>query len=169
MSEYVQVRPCTEEDLRQLLQGSTSRHDGDHHRERFDLQTRGQAVYLLAWRGPRNVGRATLYLASKYDGVRSRYPDAAEINALAADPAGQGTGTALIRVAEDHAIARDRTAVGLAVEPSNPAARRLYERLGYRLWDGEQVIDQWTHVADDGTLTHHANACDYLIHSLPGK
>ena len=139
-----------------------------HHRERFALQQEGSAVYLLAWRGDRNVGRATLYRQSKYEEVRMAHPDLTEINALEAAPQGQGTGTALIRAAEAEAGRLGHSGIGLGVELENRAARRLYERLGYAVWGGGQVIDEWTEHRGDGTELPHADPCDYLIKTLAG-
>jgi ribosomal-protein-alanine N-acetyltransferase len=45
---------------------------------------------------------------------------------------GRGTGTALVAFAEER-IFRDHRNVFLCVSDFNPGARRLYERLGYRL------------------------------------
>lgn len=44
----------------------------------------------------------------------------------------RGIGTTLVRAAEALAAERGYHAAELGVEDSNPAARRLYERLGYR-------------------------------------
>jgi ribosomal protein S18 acetylase RimI-like enzyme len=45
---------------------------------------------------------------------------------------GQGIGTTLVHAAEALAAERGYGTVELGVEDSNPGARRLYERLGYR-------------------------------------
>lgn len=55
-----------------------------------------------------------------------------EAAAVARPLRGQGIGTSLVRAAEALAAERGYQAVELGVEDSNPAARRLYERLGYR-------------------------------------
>lgn len=162
----VEVRPCSQDDLDRLLALNPPRHDADHHQERFALQDSGSATYLLAWRAERNVGRATVYYESKYEQVRQVHPAAAEINALAASPRGQGIGTALIRTAERCADGRGHSAIGLAVEPDNPAATRLYQRLGYSPWGQGQVIDEWTERRSDGTDVIHRDTCEYLTKLL---
>ena len=60
--------------------------------------------------------------------------ETATIEAVAVVPERQrrGIGTALIRSAESVAAEHGYGAVQLGVEDSNPDARRLYERLGYR-------------------------------------
>lgn len=161
----LRIGPCTAADLAVLLADAPSAHLAAHHRERFALQGDGRASYLLAWQGRRNVGRTTLYPESKYESVRALHPRAAEINALAADPPGQGTGTALIAAAEAVARRHGHPVIGLAVEPSNPRARSLYERLGYLPWGHGQVIDEWTETRPDRTVEHR-DPCDYLVKDL---
>ncbi|GAB3917745.1 hypothetical protein GCM10011575_41730 [Microlunatus endophyticus] len=161
----LRVEPCSELDLERLLSQDLVPHVAAHHRERFALQGAGAATYLLAWRGHQNVGRATIYNESKYRPVRVTYPATAEINALEAYPQRQGIGTALIAAAESRAAHRRFPSIGLAVEPSNPDARRLYERLGYVLWGRGRVVDEWVEPRDDGDLVHR-DPCDYLIKSL---
>lgn len=165
MTLALRIEPCTEDDLEVLLADDPSPHLAAHHRERFALQCADEATYLLAWRGDLNIGRATVYVESKYHAVRCARPGTAEINALEADPQGRGTGTALIAAAEAIAARNGHPALGLAVEPSNPRARRLYERLGYRSWGHGQVIDEWTEVHADYTIRHR-DACDYLIRPI---
>lgn len=167
-SRFVELRiePCSQSDLERLLDLDLAPHVAEHHRERFALQVSGAATYLLAWRGEQNVGRATVYNGSKYELVRQAHPGTAEINALEAEPQRQGIGTALINASESIAAGRGCTSMGLAVEPSNPDARRLYERLGYVLWGRGQVIDEWVEPRDGSDLVHQ-DPCDYLIKPLP--
>jgi GNAT superfamily N-acetyltransferase len=162
----LRVEPCSAEDLELALSPQLPPEVARHHRERFALQADGSAIYLLAWRGRQNVGRATVYAESKYESVRRVHPRAAEINALEANPQRQGTGTALIAAAESLALQRGHTELGLAVEPDNVHARRLYRRLGFVRWDGGEVIDEWIEHRDNGCEVQHRDRCDYLIKSL---
>lgn len=165
----VSVAPCTEDDLERLRRSDLSSHALSHHEERFSWQQDGIATYLLAWSGDRNVGRATLFVVSKYAEVRRHHPDAAEINALEANPQGQGIGTAMITGAEEVAARDGHAWIGLAVEAGNAGARRLYERLGYRRWPHGDVIDEWTEPRDDGPDIQHRDPCLYLLKPLePG-
>jgi GNAT superfamily N-acetyltransferase len=123
----------------------------------------GQAVYLLAWRDGELAGRGTVLAASKYDAVRQLLGDFPELNALEADPVGQGTGTALIVCAEQTARASGAALIGMAVEVSNDGAWRLYQRLGYRDWGHGPVTDYWDETGPDGTVRKtHADPCYYL-------
>lgn len=160
------VRVCTAADLELAVGAAPGRADADHLRERFGRQSAGEALLLLAWRQQRPVGRATLLLASTYEQVRSAHPRLAEINALEADPQGEGTGTALIEAALAICTARGIPALGLAVDPGNRALR-LYRRLGFEGWSGGSVVDVWTEHRDDGTVLEHADPCDYLLRAVP--
>lgn len=162
----LRIAPCSAEELEVLLSLDLPSHVATDHRERFALQRKGEATYLLAWQGNRNVGRATLYAQSKYEVVRESHPGVAEINALDANPQGRGTGSALIAAAEAVAGRRGHSEVGLGVELSNSRARRLYQRLGYTLWGGGQIVDEWTEHHDSGADIRHADLCDYLIKPL---
>jgi GNAT superfamily N-acetyltransferase len=125
------------------------------------------ALYLLAWQGPEVVGRVTLLLRSRYPEVRSLLAGMAEMNALEARPQGQGIGTALILAGQREAKRRGTPILGLAVEVANHGARRLYERLGYVLWEHGLVIDRWTEKDDKGrAVREHADQCFYLTKAL---
>ncbi|MGW1341551.1 N-acetyltransferase family protein [Kribbella sp. NPDC002412] len=160
------IRPATQADVDGLI--APAEPAAQHHlRERWATQQRGDGLFLLAHRDGAVVGHTMLFRESKYDEVRAAH-DVAEINALHAYVQGQGIGTAIIRAAEAIAAGEwSRPAIGLAVGAGNPGARRLYERLGYQLWKGDQVIDRWTEKDADGNVVHaHADPCDYLLKPL---
>jgi RimJ/RimL family protein N-acetyltransferase len=161
------IRPATRADVDRLIStvdGPAAQH---HLRERWETQERGDGLFLLAHREGEVVGHTLLYKRSKYAEVRDAH-DPAEINALHAYVRNQGIGTAIIRAAE--AIVAEqwsRPVIGLAVGFGNHGARRLYERLGYRPWDGEPVIDRWTEQDADGNVVRsHADPCVYLLKQL---
>jgi ribosomal protein S18 acetylase RimI-like enzyme len=138
-----------------------------HHEERWASQLRQEAVYLLAWNGTEVVGRVSLLFQSKYPDVQSLLDGPAEMNGLEARPQGQGTGTALIVAGEREARRRGTAVLGLAVEVDNHGARRLYERLGYVMWDHGLVIDRWTERDRHGrAVSEQADECHYLFKSL---
>jgi predicted N-acetyltransferase YhbS len=101
--------------------------------------------------------------ASKYVRVRQLLGSFPEMNALEARPPGGGTGTALIGFAEETARALGASTIGLAVDVSNQGARRLYERLGYCVWDNGVAVDHWDETDSDGTVVRsNADTCEYL-------
>lgn len=160
------IRPATREDVERLVAAAdpAAQH---HHRARWEIQERGGGLFLLAHRDGEIVGHTLLYKQSRYVEVRDAH-DPVEINALHAFVPNQGIGTAIIREAERIAAEEWlRPTIGLAVWHDNHGARRLYERLGYQLWDGEPVIDTWTEQDADGNIVRsHADSCDYLLKPL---
>jgi len=159
------VRPATQAEVDRLIAPaeSAARH---HLRDRWETQQRGDGLFLLAHRDGEIVGHTMLLKQSKYAEVRAAH-DPVEVNALHAYVPNQGIGTAIIRATEAVAAGWSRSAIGLAVGLDNPGARRLYERLGYRQWDGARVIDTWTEQDAEGNIVRsHADACDYLLKQL---
>ena len=73
---------------------------------------------------------------------------------------GLGVGTELIRAAEDVLRARRFRYVSIAVGKDNPRARRLYERLGYRVYREE--IGRWQYVDLEGRL-HRMEEPEFLM------
>ncbi|HEY0471785.1 MAG TPA: GNAT family N-acetyltransferase [Kribbella sp.] len=161
------IRPADQHDLAQLIAAAAdSPAAREHHRERWTRQARGEALYLLARADGAIVGHTMLLRGSKYAAVRAAH-NPAEINALHAYEQGRGIGTALIAAAESLAADWGRDLVGLAVEPQNTGARRLYERLGYRQWDGGQVLDEWTEKDAAGqVIVAHQDPGVYLLKPL---
>lgn len=169
MTDEVTVRVCTAGDLELLLAAAGTNHVcRRHHLAQWDIQTAGQATYLVAWLGDEPVGRGTVLRTSKYQGVIDALGSVPEINALEAFTQGQGIGTKLIVGAEAVARRGGSKILGIAVETDNDGARRLYERLGYRDWGGGHVVDVWCEIDELGnpTVTHH-DPCWYLVKGLP--
>jgi GNAT superfamily N-acetyltransferase len=162
----LRIGPCTQDDLDLLLHAASSPHARHHHQECFDAQGRGEAVYFLAWDGRVPAGMATLLASSKYPEVNARFPGIVEINALEATPQGRGTGSALLRTAEEWARAEGRAFLGLACEEENARALGLYERRGFTPVPGLVVLDEWDEYSADGIGAHHADPCLYLVMGL---
>ncbi|MFB8169603.1 GNAT family N-acetyltransferase [Kitasatospora purpeofusca] len=89
-------------------------------------------------------------------------PGAATLWQLGVHPALQscGIGTLLVRSAEQRIITRGLTRAELAVEESNPRARALYERLGYRAFGRE--LESWDVEAEDGSLRRYGTMCTLM-------
>jgi RimJ/RimL family protein N-acetyltransferase len=163
------VRPAVSQDVDLLIAAEESAAAKAHHRTRWGLQERGDGLFLLALRDHEYVGHMALLRGSKYAEVRAAY-DAAEINALHAYRQGQGIGTAMIAAGEARAADWGHPVIGLAVEPGNVRARRLYERLGYREWDNGLVLDDWTEEDENGVVVRiHRDPCHYLLKELSGR
>jgi ribosomal protein S18 acetylase RimI-like enzyme len=118
----VRIRPCEERDLAHFGAFCLDRHV-EHCRA--ELAAR---IPILVAVGDDDVPIAKVHL--KFD----REHEAALIESAAVEPELQrrGIGTALIGAAEALAAKHGCKTVELGVEDSNPAARRLYKRLGYR-------------------------------------
>ena len=65
---------------------------------------------------------------------------------------GRGIGTALMHAAEELARERGIGIVQLGVEDVNPAARRLYERLGYRSYARMDFVYEGAPVPNPGVM-----------------
>jgi ribosomal protein S18 acetylase RimI-like enzyme len=161
------IRPAEQHEIDRIIAAEESPAAREHHRQRWAQQTRGDADYLFARQDGEVVGHSMLLRRSRYAEVQAG-PNPAEINGLYAYEQGRGIGTAIIAAAEALAIDWGYSSIGLAVEPGNTGARRLYERLGYQQWDGPQVIDEWTEKDADGhVVVAHRDLCLYLFKPLP--
>jgi ribosomal protein S18 acetylase RimI-like enzyme len=78
----------------------------------------------------------------------------------------RGIGTELIRAAEELALERGVTTVGIGVGKDNPRAAALYARLGYR--PVADYLDRYTYEDRDGTIRECVDACAFLVKELPG-
>ena len=76
-----------------------------------------------------------------------RAPDLVYIEALAVaeEHRGRGIGSLLLDDAEQWARARGRRRLALHVLANNTGARRLYERVGFHLWDIPGSGKRWQH------------------------
>src|ERR1700683_4437808 len=105
------------------------------HLPRLHLQEEARARYLVAWRGNEPVGHVLVHLRSSSDhGAALRCAELEDLF-VRAEARGHGIGAALLAAAEREAAGTGAHRLGLAVSVSNPrndAARRLYERFGYR-------------------------------------
>ena len=84
-------------------------------------------TYLVAWDGDEPVGHAHIAWSETKVGV----PQIGDVY-VRPDVRRRGVATALARAAEDAAVARGHGRISLSYGLANDAARRLYERLGYR-------------------------------------
>ena len=80
---------------------------------------------------------------------------------------GEGVGDALLEGAERQAIESGADLIGLAVEPSNSRAIRLYVRRGYLEWVHGTVVDSWNEEdASGNVVATHEDVCQYMTKEL---
>ncbi|HEY6963314.1 MAG TPA: GNAT family N-acetyltransferase [Gaiellaceae bacterium] len=85
-------------------------------------------TYLVAWDGDEPVGHAHV----AWQGTHLGLPEVQDVYVLPTRRR-EGVATALTRASEDAARRRGHARISLSVSrDGNPAARRLYEQLGYR-------------------------------------
>lgn len=123
----IRIRPCVEADLDALEWFGLFTEHREIIRNTYEAQTQGDMLMLLAETNGFPGGQVWLNLAEK------RHLGRGCIWAVRVLPVlqGLGIGTRLLQAAEDALRIRGFTSVELGVEKDNPAARRLYERLGY--------------------------------------
>lgn len=156
------IRPCTAADLR-VLTVRWPAPGGVHEAHAADA-AHGTTDYLVAWHHGEPLGSAVIRWAG-YDGAEGRaaHPDAVEICHLQVRPEhrGEGVGTALIVGSERRAMECGHRCIAVGVADDNPDARRLYERLGYRL-TGIFDVSEYDWMDADG-VTHHALERDQML------
>ena len=147
------IRSCRPEEVPVLEQVSPSPGTSQFHLRRYERQLAGEVIYLTAWLEGSPVGNLCLILGGPDNPqARDRLPPGPEINAFDVIPShrNRGIGSALIGEAERRARDLGHESTVLGVEVNNHAARRLYERLGYREWPHGQMRDSYTWTDDAG-------------------
>jgi GNAT superfamily N-acetyltransferase len=139
------------------------------HLLRLHLQEEAGACYLVAWRGNEPVGHALVHLRPNSD--QGAVLGCAELEDLFVRPdaRGLGVGVALLAAAEIEAAGAGADQVGFAVTVSNPrndAARRLYERCGYRDAGLGEFNTGYTYWDEDGQPHRHEESHRYLCKRL---
>jgi ribosomal protein S18 acetylase RimI-like enzyme len=150
----VAIRPCTRADLPGLEWYGLFAAHRDIFRDAFARQERGENLMLLAVLNGFPIGQTWIDLA------RRRAESAGLLWAVRVYPflQGHGVGTRLLVAAEEALRERGFEWAEIGVEKSNPGARRLYERQGFRVVgelreefhftrpDGERIsepLDEW--------------------------
>jgi GNAT superfamily N-acetyltransferase len=170
------IRPVAEADL-DRLDGAypepgrpTSR-----HRDRWDLQERGEGVYLVCWDANTPIGWVFVYRPdSREVSEQAQRLDCAEVLDLQVDQQfrGQGHGSSLLAAAERLAHDAGWQLIGLEVTVANPHndfARAMYERHGYRdagLGAYQSGYFYWT---ESGERRWDGEPHRFLIKSLIGS
>jgi len=122
IAEQVRIRPCETRDLDRFDVFGT----GHVQYCRDEFARSDVAILLAVSEDDLPVGKVHVHLEHA-DGTVWL-----EAAAVIRPFRGQGVGTGLVHAAEAYAAERGYHVAELGVEDSNPGARRLYERLGYR-------------------------------------
>ncbi|SHM95035.1 GNAT family N-acetyltransferase [Cryptosporangium aurantiacum] len=96
-----------------------------------------------------------------------RRPDAGWLWQFVVHPAFRscGLGTLLVRAAEDRIRQRGLAHAELGVDAANTGARRLYERLGYRVT--REQDEEWDDIDAGGRVVRRRSHCAVLRRTLP--
>ncbi len=162
------IRPLALEEIR-LLEARMPRQMPGVHRERWESQEQGTAVYLIAWQDDAPVGHLVIHWAGSVDepvaSASSGCPNLSDI-AVHPDWPSRGIGSQLMAAAERLVAQRGYQRVGLSVALDNVRARSLYERRGY----GEAGLGpypiRWPYLDEQGQERWREETCIYLIKDL---
>jgi ribosomal protein S18 acetylase RimI-like enzyme len=161
----LRVAPCTSLDDVAAIEATLPTGASAFHRMRYERQDGSE--YLVARVDDVAVGHVLVTPESKYEGVRTALGTFPEANALGVAEAyqRQGVARALMAAAVDAAGRMGAHRLGLAVEPGNEAASRLYAALGFdrhRL----EVVDVWHGIDDDGVRHEQRDLCSYWTRAV---
>ncbi len=165
-----EIGPATPADIAEMTASFPDWGARQKHDQRWQEQEKGNAVYLIAHQQSQPVGHAFL----KWHGATDPHvvehrnvscPDMEDIFVLG-EWRNHGIGTTLIGMAESLVIAQGFQHIGLSVGIENPAARRLYERLGYQDVGFGEYMEQGTYLDEQGNLHVWEERCVYLIKQL---
>ncbi|MEV7038034.1 GNAT family N-acetyltransferase [Amycolatopsis sp. NPDC051061] len=143
--------------------------DGGFLIDRWTRQQKDQGVLFFAWLGNRPAGAVYLWLeAAEEPPIRWHLPDVALLTHLQIHPELRncGVGPALVEAVEEHLIEHGHERVALAVRTDNPAAARLYDRLGFEDWGHGEVICYAQAILPDGGVLEVPERCYVLVKDL---
>lgn len=152
------LRLARKEDIPRLEWFGQYRHFRHLFRRAFREQQEGRRLLLLADCNNFPIGQIFVQLASQRAGVADGSARA-YFYSLRVMPMfrRQGIGTRLILEAENRVRARGFTCVTIAVAKNNEAARRLYERLHYRIFREDE--GKWSYIDHQGERRHVHEPC----------
>ena len=162
----ISIEPLAEADIPALLRHLPR--PRAKHVERLERQRRGEALYLIAWRGETPVGHAVLKSPHAVELAPGRRASCSEIEDLFVTAAERrrGIGGLLLDAAEREAQRQGFTRVGLAVGVDNAAARRLYEQRDYADSGYGEFVLFGSVLGADGAAQRWEERCIYLVKQL---
>ena len=139
-----------------------------NHYKRYELQKRGEGVYLIAWHDHTPVGHFLLRWSGPDDAYIMHYVDVTQSAFLEAGGTRvayrrKGRATALIREAERIAKEKGCAQIGLEVGSiDNPDAKRLYEHLVYVDWGHGYFPIRWEYIDRNGNIGTESEIVTYM-------
>lgn len=144
-------RLCRESDLCELGWFGLYTRYHKFFSEQFERQVKGDNLILVAEANGFPVGRLCVDL------VKGQKDSIGVLWAFAVFPPLQnlGIGTRLMIAAEDVLSGKGYRVAEIGAGKDNPRARRLYERLGYRVV--RDNVEEWDVTTPEGTLLHEVS------------
>ncbi len=159
-----QIRTIKESDLDSLL---LVKSDVSVHTDRFQQQKEGKAVYLGAFINNCAIGYVLLSLDNKEDVMLyTNHEKCADmIDLLIIEPLrNYGIGSRLALACEEFCKKNEIPYLGLDVNPTdNPAAKRLYERLGYNAVGKIHLDGVYEYTDEQGNQGKYEDWCIDMI------
>ena len=143
-----------------------------HHYQRYEVQKRGEGVYLIAWHDHTPVGHFLLRWSGPDDARVMHYVEVTQSAFLEAGGTRvayrrKGVATALIREAERLAKEKGCTKIGLEVgSTDNQYAKRLYKHLGYVDWGHGDFPISWEYIDRNGNTGTESEIVTYMYKPL---
>lgn len=164
-----QIRVIEESDLNRLL---LVKRDISVHRDRFRQQKNGEAVYLAAFINNCAIGYVLLSLKNKEDVMAyTNHEKCADmIDLLVMEPLRNcGIGSRLVLACEKCCEENAIPYLGLDVNPAdNSAAKRLYERMGYRAVGEIHLDGVYEYTDETGNKGQYEDWCIDMIKRTQG-
>lgn len=159
-----QIRVLKERDLDSLR---LVKADASVHMDRFRRQREGKAVYFGAFIHDRVIGYVLLSLENKEDVMAYTNHEACAdmIDLLLIEPLrNYGIGSHLVAACEEFCREHKIPYLGLDVNPAdNPAAKRLYERLGYHAAGEVHLDGVYEYTDGQGNRRNYEDWCVDMI------
>ena len=168
----ITIKPAEDSQLDLLEKEFSPENLSKSHYKRYDVQKRGEGVYLIAWHDHTPVGHFLLRWSGPDDTHVMRYVDVTktaylEAGATRVEYRRKGVATALIREAERLAKEHGCTRIGLNVgSTDNPDAKRLYEHLEYVDWGQGEFLISWEYIDRSGTQRTASEVVIYMYKLL---
>jgi ribosomal protein S18 acetylase RimI-like enzyme len=161
LNMVVTFRPAERTDLSKLEWGGEYTHFRRVFQQAFGDQRNGQRLMLIADMNNYPIGHVFIQFESYDDSSDSTGKRGYFYSLRVMTPfQGRGLGTALIHEGERLLREREYESVSIAAAKDNPGARRLYERLGYKVYMEDS--GRWNYVDHEGRVRHVYEPC-YLL------